>query len=519
MNIIQLQDALKGLSEQQLVQEMQNPSGSAPQFLVLSELKRRQDSKNQFLANQATSSTVAEDVISDSSKPFNYGAGGGIASMMAGGVGGAQPPTPEAMSAPSPVAPPQAFKDGGLVAPRDETKQWRKDQIKRWKDSGGEYDMPGVGIARSAYQWWTGLDPEAPKPNRAKKENRYAEGGCVFAPTWATDPNDSRHKWWEENISPYWPDLWKKRKLPSATDYWEGAKGIWNKADESIRQQQEDYQRGFQIPDPGSANAAGAPYGAGVQVNPTTGSGPDLEGQRGVAMRTAQPPAPEPEVVAEEHSGDQFSYDEMMKKILGTAIDSYGSRAEEERAKLSENALYQQQMAKWAALAQGGAAMASSTDPTFAGSAGAGIAAGVGAYSQGLKDYHATMAELSKESMEHYKTQEDINYKRAAIGTQVMDISQRESYNQNRLAAGVGRTGSGRGSSDKRSEVYDKAVPVAKEIFMMDPIAQEAIENKDMETYQKRWEEILDRQIDLMLNIPVGSSLAGDGEAADFDVQ
>ena len=41
MNILQVQDRLKGRSEQQLAQEMQMPSGMAPQFLVLSELQRR----------------------------------------------------------------------------------------------------------------------------------------------------------------------------------------------------------------------------------------------------------------------------------------------------------------------------------------------------------------------------------------------------------------------------------------------------------------------------------------------
>ena len=40
MNIIDIQDQLKNFSEQQLISEMQTPTGSAPQFLVLSEIKR-----------------------------------------------------------------------------------------------------------------------------------------------------------------------------------------------------------------------------------------------------------------------------------------------------------------------------------------------------------------------------------------------------------------------------------------------------------------------------------------------
>ena len=41
MNLIQVQDDLKNFSQDQLVKEMQQPSGSTPQFLVLAELNRR----------------------------------------------------------------------------------------------------------------------------------------------------------------------------------------------------------------------------------------------------------------------------------------------------------------------------------------------------------------------------------------------------------------------------------------------------------------------------------------------
>ena len=41
MNLLQVQDDLKNFSQDQLVKEMQQPSGSTPQFLVLSELNRR----------------------------------------------------------------------------------------------------------------------------------------------------------------------------------------------------------------------------------------------------------------------------------------------------------------------------------------------------------------------------------------------------------------------------------------------------------------------------------------------
>ena len=40
MNIMQVQDDLKNFSQEQLIKEIQRPSGMAPQFLVLSEINR-----------------------------------------------------------------------------------------------------------------------------------------------------------------------------------------------------------------------------------------------------------------------------------------------------------------------------------------------------------------------------------------------------------------------------------------------------------------------------------------------
>ena len=60
MNMLQIQDALKGASDAHLMQEMQNPSGSAPQFLVLSEMKRRKDMRSQ--QQSAPQGTVADEL-------------------------------------------------------------------------------------------------------------------------------------------------------------------------------------------------------------------------------------------------------------------------------------------------------------------------------------------------------------------------------------------------------------------------------------------------------------------------
>jgi len=77
MNILQVQDDLKNFSQQQLVQEMKQPKGVAPQFLVLGEITRRKrmsdDMKTRSAADQ---NTVAQDVVSAAGVPQ-----GGLAQM------------------------------------------------------------------------------------------------------------------------------------------------------------------------------------------------------------------------------------------------------------------------------------------------------------------------------------------------------------------------------------------------------------------------------------------------------
>jgi hypothetical protein len=78
MNIVQLQDQLKNFSQDQLVREMQTPSGSAPQFLVLGEIMRRQKMQQDFTAQKAKDDqgTVAQEAVAAAGVPQ-----GGIADM------------------------------------------------------------------------------------------------------------------------------------------------------------------------------------------------------------------------------------------------------------------------------------------------------------------------------------------------------------------------------------------------------------------------------------------------------
>lgn len=115
MNILQVQDQLKGLSQDQLVREMQQPSGSAPQYLVLSELNRRKKMQADMAAQQskAPQTTVAQDAVAAAGVPQ-----GGITALAANmapktditGNTGASP-----IPAPMPSEAPVGMADGGKV--------------------------------------------------------------------------------------------------------------------------------------------------------------------------------------------------------------------------------------------------------------------------------------------------------------------------------------------------------------------------------------------------------------------
>ena len=149
MNVIQIQDRLKSFSEDQLAKEMESPSGSAPQYLVLSEFNRRKRVKADYEQQQNAqqqSSTVAEDVLAASGMPQ---AGlGALSQNMAPKTdmvqnSGAAPqqtmPMPEAPDAMAEIDP----SEGGLAA------MARGGSVKRMAKGGRtqvEYDGRGYFV-------------------------------------------------------------------------------------------------------------------------------------------------------------------------------------------------------------------------------------------------------------------------------------------------------------------------------------------------------------------------------------
>tara|TARA_A100001515_G_scaffold75368_2_gene59952 strand:+ start:310 stop:2316 length:2007 start_codon:yes stop_codon:yes gene_type:complete len=120
MNIIDIQDQLKNFSEQQLISEMQTPTGSAPQFLVLSEIKRRKRVRDDFMKREAANQpTVAQEAIAAAGVPQSgiMGMSEAMAPQAAvaeGGIGSIMPQSmrPQTMPAPTDEAIP--MQAGGL---------------------------------------------------------------------------------------------------------------------------------------------------------------------------------------------------------------------------------------------------------------------------------------------------------------------------------------------------------------------------------------------------------------------
>jgi hypothetical protein len=121
MNVLELQDNLKNFSEDQLVNEMQQPSGNVPQYLVLSEINRRKRIRDDYQQQQQAEQskmTVAQEKLAGAGVPAEGLAG--LAASMAPKTDitentGATPdqtmPLPEA---PAPMA--ELPRNGGIAA-------------------------------------------------------------------------------------------------------------------------------------------------------------------------------------------------------------------------------------------------------------------------------------------------------------------------------------------------------------------------------------------------------------------
>jgi hypothetical protein len=109
MNIVQLEDDIKSLPDDRLMTEMQAPTGGFPQYLVLSEIKRRKQMRDDYRGRMAAHEktpprpTIAEETVQE-----------GISSIMPSNIPQGAPPQGMPMAQGMPVNRPASIEGGGL---------------------------------------------------------------------------------------------------------------------------------------------------------------------------------------------------------------------------------------------------------------------------------------------------------------------------------------------------------------------------------------------------------------------
>ena len=64
MNILEIEDMIKGLPDMALRKEATQPTGRVPQFLVISEIKRRSDMRKRFQERQPQG-TIKDQIVNE----------------------------------------------------------------------------------------------------------------------------------------------------------------------------------------------------------------------------------------------------------------------------------------------------------------------------------------------------------------------------------------------------------------------------------------------------------------------
>lgn len=67
MNLLEIEDAVKGMSDQQLFAEAMRPSGNIPQFLIVSEKQNRDKIRKEFAQKDLQEGTVSERIMAENS--------------------------------------------------------------------------------------------------------------------------------------------------------------------------------------------------------------------------------------------------------------------------------------------------------------------------------------------------------------------------------------------------------------------------------------------------------------------
>jgi hypothetical protein len=181
MNIIKLQDELKGVPDNALIGYVQNPTGQVPTYLALSELQRRKTMREKFQQQQAPQTTVAEDLAAPPPPPpMQQGIAMVAPQQNMAEQGVASLPTGDMYDE-------QNFATGGIVAFED------GGEVKRFQGLDGSYVVP----SKTPREYWQAIqgNKDLRKPFWYNQfETPYDEAIKFYQQekTSATDPETKR---------------------------------------------------------------------------------------------------------------------------------------------------------------------------------------------------------------------------------------------------------------------------------------------------------------------------------------
>ena len=180
MNIIQLEDNLKSLPDNNLQNEMINPTGMFPQYLVMSEIQRREEMRNDYQGRMAANEktpprpSMREEMMMGITQPQPMMQDSGIAGLLPAQPQGA--PIPPTMSAGPDVVP---MYGGGVVSMNTGRSIFglTDEELKLaglYDDPTTEEDESQTEYEKAILDYYNTLQTE--QPERIAKERSFNQG-------------------------------------------------------------------------------------------------------------------------------------------------------------------------------------------------------------------------------------------------------------------------------------------------------------------------------------------------------
>lgn len=180
MNIIQLEDNLKSLPDNNLQNEMINPTGMFPQYLVMSEIQRREEMRNDYQGRMAANEktpprpSMREEMMMGITQPQPMMQDSGIAGLLPAQPQGA--PIPPTMSAGPDVMPMYGGGIVGMSAGRN-VFGLTDEELKLaglYDDPTTEEDESQTEYEKAILDYYNTLQTE--QPERIEKERSFNQG-------------------------------------------------------------------------------------------------------------------------------------------------------------------------------------------------------------------------------------------------------------------------------------------------------------------------------------------------------